>query len=258
VVLETLYGPIFYLSRGHGSPPLIAVHGAGGTCRHWGHQLTGLDDLTRLIALDLPGHGRSTGPPLRSIADGAQCVLALLDGLGCEHALLLGHSLGGAICQWLALHAPTRVSGLALIGTAGRLPIRHAILDGIHADWPATTALITNLAYAPDTDPHILANATAELRKTSPAALDADYRSCAAFDDTLDVSRIAVPTLVLMGQHDQLTPLSDGADLAQRLPQARLVVVPDAGHMPMIEQPAAVNAALRTFLTEAIAGRSAT
>lgn len=241
----TAFGPIFYLSRGHGQPPLIAVHGAGGTSRHWGYQLSGLSDLTGVVALDLPGHGRSSGDTHTSVAEGAQRVRALLDALGLERAVLMGHSMGGAIVQTLALHDPHRVAGLVLVGTGARLRVHPTILSGIVEDWAATTALITAWSYAPGQTPAVLEQATAALRATPPAVLHADYSACDRFDAVAEISRIAVPTLIVVGAQDQMTPPKYAEFLARTLPQTQLVVVPGAGHSVMIEQPQPVNATIR-------------
>jgi len=241
----TAFGPIFYLSRGHGQPPLIAVHGAGGTSRHWGYQLSGLSDLTRVVALDLPGHGRSGGETHTSVAEGARRVVALLDALGLERAVLMGHSMGGAIVQTLALHNPQRVAGLVLVGTGARLRVHPTILSGIVEDWDATTALITAWSYAPEQSPAVLARATAALRATPAAVLHADYSACDRFDAIDEISRITVPTLIVVGAQDQMTPPKYAEFLARTLPQTQLMVVPGAGHLVMIAQPQPVNATIR-------------
>lgn len=242
---ETSFGPIFYLSRGHGPLPLIAVHGAGGISRHWGYQLSGLADLTHVVALDLPGHGRSTGGTHTTVAEGAQRVRALLDALAVERAVLMGHSMGGAIVQTLALHDPERVAGLVLVGTGARLRVHPTILSGIIDDWEATTTLVTAWSYAPEQSPAVLAQATAALRATPPAVLHADYSACDRFDLIAEIGRINIPALIIVGAQDQMTPLKYAEFLARTLPHTQLVVVPRAGHSVMIEQPQMVNAAIR-------------
>lgn len=244
-VVATPFAPIFYLSRGQSLPALVAVHGAGGSSRHWGYQLSGLSDLAQVIALDLPGHGRSIGPQHSTVDEAAERVLALLDGLGIERAVLMGHSMGGATVQTIALRAPERVAGLVLVGTGARLRVHPTILSGILDDWLATTRLITEWSYAPQTAPAQLARATEELRATAPAVLHADYRACDGFDLIAEAARIDVPTLLIVGAQDRMTPPKYSEFLARTLPDARLVLVPDAGHSVMIEQPQPVNAAIR-------------
>jgi pimeloyl-ACP methyl ester carboxylesterase len=248
--IMTIYGPMFYLSRGEGTPPIVAIHGAGGLGRYWGNQLARLSAITRFVTFDLPGHGRSTGPAHQTIEEGAKRVIALLNVLGIQQAVLMGHSMGGAIAQWLALHQPDRVQGLVLVGTGARLRVHSAILDGIYADWNATTRLITEWHYAPGTSPLVLDAATADLRQTNPDILHSDYTVCNAFDIMAEVGNIYQPTLVVVGEHDRMTPPKYAEYLANALPDAQLEVVPQAAHMVMVEQPDAVNAAVRRFVEQ--------
>lgn len=246
--VTTRFGAIFYLARGSADVALMAVHGAGGTSRHWGHQLGALNDIARVIALDLPGHGRSAGRAQASVAAATQCVLATMDALDLPRAVLAGHSLGGAIAQSVALTAPERCAGLVLIGTAARLQ-RPALLDSLRQDWLATTQRLTQLVYAPGTPAAILEAATVDLRKTSPNTLDTDYASASAADLTEYAQFIVQPTLIIVGAEDRLTPPAAVARLAAALPDADMVLVPRAGHMALIEQPQLVNTAIRTFLS---------
>lgn len=253
--LPTPCGPIFYLSRGESSPVLLALHGAGGTSRHWGYQLAALHTTARVIALDLPGHGRSPGVPPQTIPELAACVLGCLDSLDLDRVVLLGHSMGGAIAQWLALHHPQRVGGLVLIATGARIRVPAHILERLSSDWTATTRWIVEMAYPPGTPAPILDAATTELRRTDPLALDADYRACAAFDLTADLHRISKPALVIAGKYDRLTTADESQALTRMLPESQLIAVPRAGHLPMIEQPNAVNVAIRAFVTELVGKR---
>src|SRR5204862_2295806 len=103
-VVSTPAGDIFYLGRGHGGAALICIHGAGGTHAHWGYQLRDLSDIAQVYLPDLPGHGRS--PPGRaSVAGYSAVLLDCMDAYGLEHAVLAGHSMGGAIALWTALSA---------------------------------------------------------------------------------------------------------------------------------------------------------
>lgn len=248
-MIDTQFGPIFYRERG-GGVPLLAVHGAGGTHRHWGYQLAGLHDVARVIAFDLPGHGRSSGPPHTTIAEGVGRMLALMDALGVEQAVVMGHSMGGGIAQWLAINAPERVRGLVLVGTGARLRVVSQILEGIERNFAATTELITHWAYRPDAPPAVLEPALAELRATVPGVLHSDYAACNVFDVMHDLGHIAVPTLIVVGEEDQLTPLKYSQWLHAALPRSELAVIPAAGHMVMVEQYAAVNHAVRAWLVD--------
>ncbi|HEX7562659.1 MAG TPA: alpha/beta fold hydrolase, partial [Bradyrhizobium sp.] len=127
---------IYYAEHGRAADalrdqPLVFVHGAAGSHLVWGRQVRVLGEITHAVAIDLPGHGRSTLPGRNSIEDYGQVVLGLLDALGFERAVIVGHSMGGAIAQTLALSRPDRVAGLGLVGTGARLRVLPAIIDGL-------------------------------------------------------------------------------------------------------------------------------
>jgi pimeloyl-ACP methyl ester carboxylesterase len=246
--IMTNYGPVFYLDRGSSAPPIVAIHGAGGLGRYWGNQLVGLSRQVRFVAFDLPGHGRSTGPTHTTIVEGAQRVEAMMDVLKIKQAVLLGHSMGGALALRLAQQQPDRVHGLVLVGTGARSRVHPRILDGIHADWNATTRLITEWSYAPGTSPLVLDTATADLRDVDPRVVHSDYAACNEFDMMSEIGNIAAPALVLVGEHDRMTPPAYAQHLVRSLPNAVLEVIPNAGHMAMLEQPQAVNDAICRFV----------
>ena len=111
-----------------GSPPLLLIHGAGGSRLHWP---PGIRRLTgwRVLAIDLPGHGDSPGPGERSIEAYTGCVLEWLDEYGVERVIPAGHSMGGAIALTLALQAPDRLAGMVLVGSGARLRVAPSILE---------------------------------------------------------------------------------------------------------------------------------
>jgi pimeloyl-ACP methyl ester carboxylesterase len=246
--IMTNYGPMFYLSRGTSAPPVVAIHGAGGLGRYWGNQLVGLSRTMRFVTFDLPGHGRSTGPTHTTIAEGAQRVQAIMDVLKIKQAVLMGHSMGGAIALFLARQLPERVCALVLVGTGARLRVHPQILAGIHADWNATTRLITEWSYAPGTSPLVLDTATADLRAVDQPVVHSDYAACNAFDMMDEIGDVAAPALVVVGERDRMTPPAYAQHLERSLPNATLEIVPNAGHMVMLEQPNAVNDAVRRFM----------
>lgn len=230
---------------------LVCVHGAGGTHRTWAPLVTGLGARFPLAALDLPGHGGSAGDGSATIEGYRDFVCAFLDALGLERAVLCGHSMGGAIVQAVALAAPGRVAGLILAGTGARLRVSPKILEPLAAgDGEAAVALLGDWAFGPGV-PKAQADAwTAEILGYVPVAvLGRDFRACDAFDALADVGRITAPTLAICGSADRLTLPKYSQFLAQRIPGARLRILPGAGHFLMLEQPDPFNAALADFLT---------
>lgn len=247
-IMETPSGSIAYAQRGSSGPALICLHGAGGTHTHWGYQLRDLCDIARVYTLDLPGHGRSDPPGRASIDDYSAALLDFMDACAIERAILVGHSMGGAIAQWAALAAAERVAGLGLVGTGARLRVAPAILEGFERDLPATIRLIVDHAYAPSAPEALLRQAEAAYAEADPAAFHDDFVACDRFDLRDQIRAIACPTAIVCGDADRLTPPKYSQALRDSISGAVLTLVPDAGHMVMIEQPDAVAQALRALM----------
>jgi pimeloyl-ACP methyl ester carboxylesterase len=245
--LEVLDRPAAFVEAGQGRP-LVLVHGAGGRGRVWLRQVEGLAGAARVVALDLPGHGATGGSGRTAIADYAAWLVAFLDAAGLERVVLGGHSMGGAIAQTLALQHPGRLAGLVLVGTGARLRVLPRILTLFRDDPVAGRGFVGDLAYSPATPPGAVTEAEQALSETAPGVILGDFLACDRFDVMPRVAGIRVPTLAVVGRDDRLTPPRYAAFLAATIPCARLVEIEAAGHFPQLEQPEAVNAALRAFL----------
>jgi pimeloyl-ACP methyl ester carboxylesterase len=231
------------------APALVLIHGGGGSHLHWPPELRRLHGAV-VYALDLPGHGRSDGPGCDTIAAYVSTLIGFLDAGGIERAVLVGHSMGGAISQMIALAHPERVAGLALIGTGARLRVAPAILEGILSDFESTINLITQWAWAADAPQELTRLGRQTMAETPPQVLHGDFAACDAFDVRERLGEIGAPTLVIAGSADRLTPHKLGAYLAEHIPNARLVTVAGGGHMMALEQPGLVARALAGFIEE--------
>jgi pimeloyl-ACP methyl ester carboxylesterase len=227
--------------------PLVLVHGAGGSLMHWPPELRRLPGYT-IYAPDLPGHGGSAGPGRATLAAYAETVSAFAAALDLSPFALAGHSMGGGIAIEYALRFPERLGALVLVGTGGRLRVAPQILDGILQDFDQTTRLVATWAHGEAVDPVMLERYVAQLRTVSPALLHADFAASDAFDRLADLSAISVPTLVICGENDRMTPLKYSRALAAQIPAAQLVVIPNAGHMVQLERPQLVATAIAGFL----------
>ena len=232
-----------------GAASLVLVHGAGGSRLHWPAELRRLPEAT-VYTLDLPGHGRSEGPGCDTIDGYVQVVTAFLDAVDVSQAIIVGHSMGSAIAQTLALKVASRVAGLVLVGAGARLRVAPAILQGIRDDFQASVELITRFAWSPETPPALTALGRQALLETSPDVLAGDFVACDRFDVMKRLGEIKAPTLVIAGAADQLTPLKYAHFLVEHIPDARLAVIEGAGHMMMLERPAEVANAVREFLNQ--------
>jgi pimeloyl-ACP methyl ester carboxylesterase len=224
------------------------VHGTGGSSEVWRHQLEGLADLGRIVAVDLPGHGRSDGKIPRSIAEAAAAVAGLLDTLGITRVVIGGHSMGGAIAQQFALSWPERLDGLILVGTGARLRVLPRLLDLLARDTPEGVDLLMSLAVgtgAPAALRTALHRATAD---NSAGVVLGDLQACDAFDVMGRIATVRAPTLVVCGDEDRLTPPKYARFLGAQIAGTEVVVVPGAGHYVQMEKPRETTAAMRDFL----------
>jgi len=246
--VDTSRGEMFYAKkRGPaGGPKLVLVHGAGGSHLHWPAQLRRLSGAT-VYSLDLPGHGRSRERGCETIEAYVAALVAFLDGADVDSAVIVGHSMGGAIAQKLALTRPERVLALVLVGTGARLRVAPAILEGVKDDFERVVDLITRYAWSSDADPEMKELGREALREAGPDVLLGDFLACDRFDVMDRVSEIEVPTLVIGGTRDELTPLKYSRFLAEQIANAQLTAVEGAGHMVMLERPEETVDAIREF-----------
>lgn len=230
-------------------PPLALVHGAGGSRLQWPAALRRLEGWT-VYSLDLPGHGRSSGPGEKTIEGYVGRVLGWAEALRLGPAVLVGHSMGGAIAMLLALTAPERVAGLILIGSGGRLRVNPLILEGTTSPDGLREAvdLVVAWAFGRQAGSRVVSQSLREMMKTPAPVLHGDFQACDRFDVMDRLCRITAPTLVVCGREDRLTPEKYSRALAERIPRACLELVEGAGHMVMLERPAEMAKAVRSFV----------
>jgi pimeloyl-ACP methyl ester carboxylesterase len=241
--------PAAWLEAGSG-PPLVLIHGAGGSAELWQPQLDGLAGVARVVAPDLPGHGPLGGRGKPSVAAYAEWLGGFLGALGEEPPVLVGHSMGGAVAQTLALARPERLAGLVLVSTGARLRVLARIVDLLRQHPREGQSLIQDLSFGAAAPRECVELVDRVLREAAPLVTLGDYLACDRFDARDRLAGVRTPTLVVTGAEDRLTPLRYGRFLAETIPGARLLEIPGAGHFPQLEQPAALNLAIRGFLAE--------
>lgn len=258
-------GPVTLRAVRAGSgPAVVLLHGFGESLMSWRGVFDRVAARADAVALDLPGFGLSDKPATGyGNARMAAAVVAAMDALGVRHAVIVGHSMGGAVALTLALEHPDRVAGLVLIspavsasgwgvGPPGDSGLAHewmrAAIAGYEkartrftpphdAAWLAEDA--ASAAYLPGADPTYNDALEAVLRE-----FDFDYLTPAR------AARLRAPMLVIWGECDQVIPRAVGATLAQAVPAARLEIVPRSLHRAHVERPDTVASLILGFLSQ--------
>ncbi|MFF4837384.1 4-carboxymuconolactone decarboxylase [Streptomyces sp. NPDC001315] len=230
------------------APVLILGPSLGTTWHMWDRQVPELTRQWRVFRFDLPGHGGAPAHPAGAVSDLAARLLATLDALGVQRFAYAGCALGGAIGVELALRHPERLASLVVIaasprfGTADEFRQRGVIVRTNGLDPIARTSperwFTGGFAAA---QPAITEWAVQMVRTTDPGCYIAACEALAAFDVRHELTRVGVPTLVLVGSEDQVTGPAEARTLVAGIPDARLAVVPGASHLVPVEQPAAVT-----------------
>ncbi|MHC1563606.1 alpha/beta fold hydrolase [Actinomycetospora sp. C-140] len=264
-----------YLDVGDG-PVLLLVHGLGASWNVWYRAIPDLVQDYRVIAVDLPGFGRSE-PLERAVNVGsyAEALLGLLDHVDVDRVLVVGHSLGGLITQRLATLDPVRVVGLVLVSTSdGRLEPHQEIafraavavaralrvlappqfvlrpaITMLVAVGPVRRRLLARVVHDPGSIPHELAAHMLMAVYRSPA-LGHAVRAALSHVDRLDPRAVDTPTLIISGERDRILPSASTHRLAQDIPNATHEVWDNVGHHPMLERPERFNSRLRAAARE--------
>jgi len=218
-----------------------------------------------VLALDLPGHGNSDGPPLTSIAAMADWVAAWLSALGIQRAALVGHSMGTLIALELAGRDQAPVSAIALLGAAVPMAVSDTLLAATRDDPAAAIDMITAWSHsgwaqkpqAPGPGAYLNWGGRRLMQRIAARhgadVLPTDFAAVNAFQDGLACAeRVDCPALLIMGGRDVMTPPRATKTLVAALKDVRSVTLPEAGHAMMGEAPDAVLSALAQFLNQAV------
>lgn len=227
---------------------ILFVHGAGGSHHTWRDQWAELKGSARLVIPDLPGHAESGGEPRTSIAEYAAWLAEFAREAGIGTFVLAGHSMGGAIALQAALDGHPGIEALVLVGTGARLKVSPLITDGIANRFREFAPELVEWMMARATDRALRDDLTADVQSTRASTFLADFAACDGFDVRGRLGAIRVPTLVVAGDDDRLTPLAYGEFLASNIPGAVLKIIRGAGHVAMLEKPREVNAVIRSFV----------
>jgi len=224
----------------------IVIHGAGGSHLSFSKRLR-QSIIVNSVCVDLGGHGKSQGNGRRSIGAYANDVVALLNALAIDSAWIIGHSMGGAIAQCLALEHRDRARGLVLIGTGPRLRVNPQLINGVVNDRDATIESLTRWMWSKNAGAELREQSAKIMRQTQPSVIAGDFLACDRFDVRERLDEIVCPTLIVAGENDKMTPVALSQELAKRIPRSELVIVPGGSHMTMLEDSEMVVAAIEDW-----------
>jgi pimeloyl-ACP methyl ester carboxylesterase len=210
-----------------------------------------------VLALDLPGHGRSEGPALARIGELADWVAAALDAAGVRQASMVGHSMGSLIALECAARHPARLTKIALLALAYPMKVSAELLDATKNDEPAAQDMVniwSHLAYAqypnnPGPGFWVIGENLRLMQRQKPGVMHVDFVACNAYGGGAEAAaKVECPALFLIARRDAMTPARSAQAFAQSVKGARVVMIEGSGHNMMGEQPDAVLDSLVAFL----------
>lgn len=202
-----------------------------------------------VLAVDLPGHGRSGGEPLESIEAMADWAIQVLDAVGLETAAVVGHSLGALVAIATAARHPQRVRAIALVGVTAPMPVSGFLLDNAKENKHEAIEMLNFWGYSKAAQ--LGGNATPGnwmlgggmrlMERARPGVIHTDLNACNEYiEGMVHASKIECPALLILGERDMLTPVHSAMKVAEALPNAEKVVLEGSGHALLAEKPDSV------------------
>jgi pimeloyl-ACP methyl ester carboxylesterase len=237
---------------------VVFVHGAG-----LDHSWFGLQSRYfgyhgwNVLAVDLPGHGRSEGPPIPTVEAMAQWLFGFLEKTSLEKIAVVGHSMGSLIAVECAAQQPQRVERIALIGTAYPMKVGEAFLEAARRNEPTAFDMETIWGHAaqvplganPNPGMWMYGDSLARLARLAPGVLYNDLKACNDYrGGEAAAEKVACPALFILGRRDVMTPTKAGLAFSSLLKDSRSVLIEPSGHALMAEAPDATLDALIDFL----------
>lgn len=239
-------------------PTVVFIHGSGMdhtvwtlASRHFARH------GNNVVNVDLPGHGRSTGPALTSVESMADWLINVIDSLDVKEAALVGHSLGSLVALDCASRFPNRVRALGMVGTTAPMPVSDAILDASKANEHGAFDMLTQWGFSKrhqfggnrNSGIWMIGNTLRLYERSAPGVLFHDMRACNEYTSgTEQAAKVACPALLILGAEDRLTPVRSTRALQEAIPSPLVEVLPGAGHTIMVEAPNAMLDALHKVL----------
>jgi 3-oxoadipate enol-lactonase len=239
---------VAYEETGSGKS-IVFVHGACENSSFWNHQRV-LSDRYRIVTMDLPGHGKSEHLESEILVKAYSDVVSEFVSKTCsEKAVLVGHSMGGAIALLNAIEHPENLRGAVIVSSGAKLGVLPSIREGLRARFEETVkAVVGPRQFSSKTNLETIRFVTNEILKCSSHVAASDYDACNSFDVRQKLRSITLPIFIIAGEEDKMAPVPWSTYLKENIPRAKLVVMRDASHLPMLERPADFNRHLNEFL----------
>jgi len=229
---------------------IVMLHGAACSHEVWLRQLEYLKPYFRVILVDLPGHNKSEGDGFDSIEKYAEVLNKELNEIVSQKFILCGHSMGGAITQMFALKYQERLKGIILCSTGARLRVTHQVFEAIQKDFNLFIDMSVTFSLAPNAGEDVKQVFRNIISKCRPEVAMNDFKACNSFDVMDRLSEIKLPSLILCGEDDLLTPVKYSKFLNQHIAGSEFLSFPSTGHMIMLEQTDQVNLLIKNFLNK--------
>jgi len=237
---------------------VIFVHGTGQDHSIWAMYSQYFGKRARnVLAVDLPGHGRSEGPALATVESMADWIADLICTAGLGKAAIVGHSLGSLIALDCAARHGELVRAIGLVGTCIPMPVNDALLKAAREDPATAIQMMTKWSFARAEAGSPQAARISDMQAASarlmaqspPGVIFSDLKACDAYASGLQRAReVSCPAVLILGEHDRMTPAHAAGPLASAIKQSRVVTIRDAGHGMLAEQPEQLLSALDAFV----------
>jgi pimeloyl-ACP methyl ester carboxylesterase len=227
---------------------LVFIHGSAGDHTNWICQYSALKDRFQIAVLELPGHGRSEGPGEQSVDAYVEWVRKTVAALGIARPVLIGHSLGAATSLTFAVRHGSLLAGIVPVGGGARMPVNPAILEGLKTNPAPIYEMVVKFSFARANRERFDKVMVESLSRVDAMIFHGDLTACDRLDLTETAGSIAVPTLVVCGEDDKMTPPALSEFLRDAIPGAKMAPIPGAGHFVMMENPEAFNQAVSDFV----------
>ena len=249
-------GSVYYRMAGPGDGlAIVFIHGSGGDSRLYFQQMQYFSGSYRVIAVDLPGHGKSVVEADPVLEDYACAVEAVIDNEKIDSCVLVGHSMGGGVILELYRRIPRKIAALVFISTAAALPVSDVVFDLAEKDYVTFCQFLVKLSYSKNAPQMFRDLALKELASIDKNIIINDFRICSKFNYEEMLPGIACPALVISNRGDKMVPAGISEALKDGIPGAEIALYDTDGHMAYLEQHEAVNRDIDQFIRDSVIRR---